>query len=101
MLESTQRLGLETQLGHVEHEVVFVEQPQNDLLAKDRREHGDAEVEILDLAADARLDLDAAILGQSLLRDVELGHDLETAGDGLLESQEAGASSRRAEPSTR
>lgn len=83
VVEALQRLRLEPELGHVEHQVVFVEQPQHDLLAKDRRQHRDPVAELLLLVADLGLDLDAAVLGQALLGDVELGHDLDPAGDRL------------------
>jgi hypothetical protein len=39
--------GLEAQLGHVEPQVFFVEQPQHDLLAPQRGQRADAEIELL------------------------------------------------------
>ncbi len=85
LLEPAQRLGLEAELRHVEHQVVLVEEAHDDLLAEERGQHRDAEVEVLDPVGDPGLHLDAAVLGQPLLGDVEPGHDLEAAGDRLLE----------------
>ena len=73
---------LEAELGHVELQVRLVEQAQDDLLAEDRRQHGDAEVHVL---AGAELELDAAVLRQAPLGDVERRHDLDARGDGVLE----------------
>ena len=44
----------------------------HDLLAEQRRQHRDAEVDLLRLAALVEADLDAAVLRQPLLGDVEL-----------------------------
>ena len=56
-LEMLQALRLETELGHVEHQIVFVEQAHHDLLAVERRQRRDAEVELLDLALELHLSL--------------------------------------------
>ena len=45
-LEARERLGLESQPGHVEHQLVAIEQPHDDLLPEQRREHGHAEVDV-------------------------------------------------------
>ena len=87
LLELAQRLGLEAQPGHVEHQVVLVEEAHDDLLAIDRRQHRDAEVEVLDAVLDLGLDLDPAVLRKALLGDVELGQDLDAAGDRLAQPQ--------------
>ena len=85
MLELSERLDLEAQLGEVEHEVVFVEKSKNDLLAEQRRQYRYSVVEIFGLAAQSGLDLDSAILGKSLLCDIQLRHDLDSAGYGFPE----------------
>ncbi len=51
---------LEAELRHVELEIAFVEEAENDLLAEQRRQDGDAEVHLATLA---ELQLDAAVLG--------------------------------------
>ena len=59
---------------------------QDDLLAEQRRQDGDAEVDFLGAAfAVAEADLDAAVLRQPLLGDVELRHDLDARGDRVAE----------------
>jgi len=42
--------GLETKLSHVQAQVFFVEQPEHDLLAPERGQSADAEVELFFLA---------------------------------------------------
>ena len=74
-LKSLERLGVEAELGHVELQVALVEEPQDDLLAEQRRAARETRKSIsLPLA---ELELDAAVLRQAALGDVELGHDLE------------------------
>ena len=87
LLELDQRLLLETELGHIQAEVFLVQQPEHDLLAPQRGQSGDAEIELLFLAADLHLQHDAAVLRQPLFADVELGHDLEPRSDGVLQFQ--------------
>ena len=78
---------LEAELGHVEAQIFFVEQPEHDLLAPERGQSGNAEIELLFLAANLHLQHDAAVLRQPLFADVELGHDLEARSDGVLQFQ--------------
>ena len=85
VLELLKRLGLEPELRHVEHQLRLVEQTHDDLLAEERRQTGDAEVDVAHLAAVLEADLDAAVLRQPLLRDVQLGHDLDARGDRIAE----------------
>ena len=80
-----QRLRLEAELRHVEHQLVFVEQTQDDLLAEERRQARHAEVDLLERAVDREPDLDAAVLRQALLGDVELRHDLDARRDRVAE----------------
>ena len=80
-LEALERVRLEAQLGHVQHELRLVEQPQHDLLAPEGGQRGDAEVHVAAAVLDLEADLDAAVLGQALLRDVQLGHDLDARGE--------------------
>ena len=89
-LELGQRLRLEAELGHVEQQVVLVEQTHDDLFAEQRRQGRNAEVELLLLAVLAVLDLDAAVLRQPLFADVELGHDLDAAGDRVVQLHRRG-----------
>ena len=83
-LEFGQRFRLETELGHVQAEVFFVEQAKNDFFAEESGDSGDAEVEFLLLLVLQVLDHDAAVLREPLFADVQLGHDLHAAGDGVL-----------------
>src|SRR5208282_774462 len=87
LLEFDQRLRLEAEFGHVEAQVFLVQQPEHDLLAPERGQSGDAEIELLFLAADLHLQHDPAVLRQSLFADVELGHDLEARSYGVLQFQ--------------
>ena len=75
-LKLHQRLSFESQLRHVEPQVFFIEQPQHDLLAPQRGQRADAEIELLLPSADIHLQHDAAVLRQPLLANVELRHDL-------------------------
>ena len=84
-LELVQRLLLEPELGHVEHQLRLVEETKHDLLAEERRQTRDAEVDVAHLAAVLEADLDAAVLRQPLLGDVQLGHDLDARGDRVAE----------------
>ena len=45
-LELVQRLALEAELGHVEHQLRLVEETHHDLLAEERRQARDAEVDV-------------------------------------------------------
>ena len=85
VLELGQRLGLEAELRHVEHQLVLVEETKDDLFAEQRRQARDAEVDFLGRAVDGEADLDAAVLRQPLFRDVELRHDLDARGDRVAE----------------
>ena len=60
-LEVVELSLLEAQLGHVELQIALVEETQHDLLAEERRQHGNTKVH---LAATAHLQLDASILRQ-------------------------------------
>ncbi len=84
-LELGERLGLEAELRHVEHQLVLVEETHDDLLAEERRQARHAEVDVLRHAVVLEADLDAAVLRQALLRDVELRHDLDARRDRVAE----------------
>src|SRR5260370_1670040 len=86
-LEFLQRLWLETQLGHVQPQVLFIEQAEHDLFAVQRRHRGNAEVQLLLPAVRAVLDHDAAVLRQAFFRDVQFGHDLYAAGHWVFQAQ--------------
>src|SRR6266849_622035 len=83
--ELDQRFRLKAELGHVEPQVFFVQQPQHDLFAPQRRQRATAEVELLFAAANTHLQHDAAVLRQPLLADVQLGHDFKARRDGVFE----------------
>ena len=85
LLEALEGVRLEAQLGHVEHELRLVQEPQDDLLAPEGGERGHAEVEVAAAVLDLHLDLDPAVLGKALLRDVQLGHDLDARGQGVAQ----------------
>src|ERR1039458_9443159 len=85
--ELHQRLGLEAKLGHVKTQVFFVEQPEHDFLAPQRRQRAHAEVELLLAAADVHLQHEAVFGRQTLSADVELGHDLQAGGNGVFQLQ--------------
>ena len=70
--------------GHVQAEVLFVKQPENNLFAIECRHGRDTEIEFLLFAVGPVLDHDAAVLRQALFRNVQLGHDFHTAGDRVL-----------------
>ncbi len=76
-LELGERFRFETELRHVEHQVLFVQQTKHDLFAKQSRQGRNAEVEFTRTRIDFHFDLDAAVLRQTFLRDVELRHDLD------------------------
>jgi hypothetical protein len=84
-LEFGERLRLESELGHIEAQILLVEQPENDFFAEQRRDGGNAEIELFFLLVLEVLDHDAAVLREPLFADVELGHDLDAAGDGVLQ----------------
>src|SRR5215208_2915840 len=66
-LKLDERFRLETELGHVEHEVLFVQQAEHDFFAKQSRKSRDAEVELTRTRVDSHFDLDTAVLRQTLL----------------------------------
>ena len=78
---------LESQLAHVQRQVVAVQDAQDDLFAEQRRQRRNAVVDLLLLAVECGADLDASVLRQPLLGDVHLRHDLDARGDGILEAQ--------------
>src|SRR6185312_14062188 len=84
-LEFFQRLRLKTQLGHVEPQVFFIQQPHDHFLAPQRGQAVDAEVELLFLAANLHFQHDAPVLRQALFADIHLGHDLDARGDGVFQ----------------
>ena len=77
-LEFFETLLLKTELGHVEHQLVFVEQTKHDLFAKERRQGRNTKIEFARAVVDLDLDLDAAVLRQAFLGNIEFRHDLET-----------------------
>ena len=86
-LELGQRFALESELRHVEHQLVLVEQTHDDFFAEKRRQAGDAEVDVLRLAVVLEADFDAAVLRQPLFGDVELRHDLDARRNRISEFQ--------------
>ncbi len=78
---------LESEFRHVQPQVLFVQQPKNDLLAVECRHRGNTKIEFLLFAVGLVLDHDAAVLRQALFRDVQLGHDLYAAGHGVAQLQ--------------
>ena len=83
--ELGQRLALESELRHVQHQLVLVEETKDDFLAEERREAGHTEVDLLGHALCRKPDLDAAVLRKTLLGDVQLGHDLDAGRDRVAE----------------
>ncbi|KKL20393.1 hypothetical protein LCGC14_2455890, partial [marine sediment metagenome] len=73
-LEPLERTLLEPELGHIQHQVLFVEQPQNHLFTKKRGQRRYPEIELAYLAAAVHANLDAAVLGKAFFGDVELGN---------------------------
>ena len=72
---------VEAQRGEARREVRLVERTHDDLLAVDRREDGDADVDLLA----HRLHLEAAVLRDAALGDVEVGHDLDAGDDRVVQ----------------
>src|SRR5262249_7589686 len=85
--ELRERLRLKTELGHVEHEVLFVQQAEHDFFAKQSGESRNAEVEFARTRVDLHFDLDTAVLRQTLLGDVELRHDLDARDQSIAQLQ--------------
>ena len=77
VLEPPEGLRLEAEERHVELELALVEQAHHDLLAEQRGDRRDAEVEVARAILDAKADLDPAVLREPLFGDVELRHDLQ------------------------
>ena len=75
------RLLGEPQLLEAQHHVGPVEQADDDLLAVDGRQRGDAHVD----GPAAHDEADAAVLRHAPLGDVEVGHDLQTGDDAGLQ----------------
>ncbi len=63
-LELDEGLVLEPELRQIEFQLVLVEQPHDDLLAEERRQHRHAEIDFLAAAALLEANLDAAVLGR-------------------------------------
>src|SRR6266576_6777108 len=88
--ELLQRLGFKSELGHVQPEVFLVQQAHDDLFAVERGHRRNAEIQFLFLAVGLVLDHDAAVLRETLFRDVQLGHNLQAAGDCVFPTQRRG-----------
>src|SRR5208282_67304 len=71
LLEFDQRLGLEAKLGHVEAQIFLVQQAENDFLAPQRGQSGNAEIELLLLPSDLHLEAG----GDSVLQFQRRIHD--------------------------
>ncbi len=84
-LELLQRAGLEAELGQVELQLVLVQDADDDLLAVDGGQRGDAHVDDLLGRGGVDLGLDAAVLGQAPLGDVDAGDELEPGRDLVLQ----------------
>src|SRR5207302_1853076 len=85
--ELLQRLRFKSELGHVQPEVFLVQQPHDDFFAVERGHSRNAEVQFLFLAVGPVLDHDAAVLRETLFRNVQFSHDLQAAGDCVLQAQ--------------
>src|SRR5206468_680750 len=68
----------EAATGERDRHAVEVEQPQDDLLAVERRHRRHAKIERASLSHQT----DAAVVGQAMLGDVEVRHDLDARDDG-------------------
>src|SRR5690348_17483327 len=73
---------VEAELGEIELQRLLVENAEDGLLAEDRGQDRNAEVDL----AGAKSEFDPAILGDASLGDVEVGHDLQTRDDRRLEA---------------
>ena len=73
VLELDQGVAVQAELVDTGGEVGLVEHAEHDLLAVDRRQNRDAQIEIFSRHAHAH----AAVLRQPALGDVEVGHDLD------------------------
>ncbi len=80
-LQDRERLPGEAQLGDAGERGRPVEDAQHDVLAVDRGERGDAEIEVAAEHGHA----DPPVLRQTPLRDVERGHDLDARDDRRVE----------------
>ena len=76
---------LEAELGHVQLQLVLVQDADDDLLAVDGGQRGDAHVDDLLERGGVDLGLDAAVLGQAPLGDVDAGDELEPGRDLVLQ----------------
>ena len=74
----SETLLLKTELGHIEHQLVFIKQTKHDFFAEKRRQGRNAEIEFARAIVDLDLDLDASVLRQAFFGNVELRHDLQT-----------------------
>ena len=75
-------VGLHPESLQVEHHGAFIEDPQHEAFPVDHRNDRHADI---DFPA-VHLELDAAVLRQTLFRDIEPRHDLQPADDGGLET---------------
>src|SRR5581483_5682992 len=80
-VELAERVRREAERVQVHDDARAVEDTEDDALAVERRQRGDAEVDLLAHQAE----LDAAVLRQATLGDVELRHDLDARDDRRLE----------------
>ena len=76
-LELDQRFGFETQFGHVEHQVLFIEKTEHDFFSEQGWQRRNAEIQFARACINLHLDLDAAVLRKTLLRNVQLGHNFD------------------------
>src|SRR5262245_26565001 len=76
-LKLDQRVGLKSQLCHVEHEVLLVQETENDFFAKQGGQRRNTKVELTRTRVVFDFDLNATVLRQPFFRDVEFRHDLD------------------------
>ena len=80
-VEQSERVGVHAQFRQRVQHGALVENPHDDPLAEEHRDHADADVDL----ASAHLELYPPVLREALLGDVQVGHDLDTADDRRLE----------------
>ena len=81
LLKITEGLRIKAEFGHIQLKVRLVQETHDDLFPKERRQHGNSNIQLL---SGAHLQLDSPILSQSPLGDIEVSHHFQTREQRVL-----------------
>src|SRR6266567_2371371 len=86
-LKLHQRFRLKTEIRHVKHELLFVQQAKHNLFTEQRWQGRNTEIEFTRARVHLDANLDATVLRKTLFRYIQLGHDLDTRNQRIAHLQ--------------